>query len=243
MIQSKLFIMKQEIELLWTEMSYERSTKSNGKPTSNVQGGLLTVCFETNDQSDRVLRWMTKASTDETHNEIDKMEEGKICFYEDGFDYPPTRTYEFNDAFLVDYTQVLDLGSGKPMQTAITISPAIQNYGADLIKPWNINYVPPSEMNDDSQEEEEKKDPRFLGYRFENSQGDDIGQDNIKINDVIYLVIETENAEGDKMTLNLDDDDLDYKYNGKVLKNDTLTGVSISGPITRVKLTAVAQQK
>jgi len=39
----------------------------------------------------------------------------------------------------------------------------------------------------------------------------------------------------------LDDDDLDYKYNGTVIKNDVLEGVVITGDQTRVELTAVKQ--
>jgi hypothetical protein len=240
MIQSKLFVLKQEIELLWTEMTYERSAKPNGKPSSNVQGGLITVCFETTPKTDIILRWMTKDSLDDSLMELDKMEEGKVCFYANGYDYPPSKTYNFKDAFLVDYQQIFDSSNSAPMQSMITISPAIQNYGADVIKPWNVSYVPPSE--EAPAQAEEKKEPRFLGYHFENANGTVIGQNNIKINDVIHLILETENAEGDTITLNLDDDDLDYKYNGKRLKNDVLRGVKVTGEITKIKLTAVAQQ-
>lgn len=238
MIQSKLFVMKQEIELLWTEMSYERSTRANGKPISNVQGGLITVCFETNDQSDRILRWMTKESTDDTFNEIDKMEEGKVCFYADGFDYPPTRTYEFNDAFLVDYTQILDLDSGKPMQTAITISPAIQNYGADLIKPWNISFVPPSEENV-QQESEEVPEKKLVDYYLTDSSGKKIEE--YETGDRIILCIETRNRINDKISIHLEDKSHDFKYKGRVLVNDKLENHIIKSDLEKIELTVVGQ--
>ncbi len=244
MIKSKLFVLKQEIELLWTDMVYDRRIKSNGKPASEVQGGLLTVCFATRSDSDLILRWMTKDSGDGTLKDIDKMEKGKVCFYGDGFEYPPTKTYEFDDAFLINYVIVFNSEANNPMQTVITISPGIQNYGAEVIKPWNISYIPPSvDIPFQAQETEEKVEPKFLGFHFENKDGVEIGQDKIKIDDIIYLLIETENAEGDTITLDLDDDNLDYKYNGKVLENDVLKGISVTGAVTKIKLTAVAEEK
>ena len=169
MIQSKLFVLKQEIELLWTEMTYERSAKPNGKPSSNVQGGLITVCFETTPKTDIILRWMTKDSLDDSLMELDKMEEGKVCFYADGYDYPPSKTYNFKDAFLVDYQQIFDSSNSAPMQSMITISPAIQNYGADVIKPWNVSYVPPSE--EVPQESEEVLEKELVDYYLTDLSG------------------------------------------------------------------------
>lgn len=56
-------------------------------------GGLIKVCYATDKDTGFILRWMTKENIDNTWNEVDKMEKGKACFYENGFDYPPTKTY------------------------------------------------------------------------------------------------------------------------------------------------------
>ncbi len=88
---------------------------------------------------------MTKKNEDETWNKVDKMEQGKICFYENGFEYPPTKTYKFEDAHLIYFREIFFTEGTQPMQTILTISPAIQNYGTDLVKRWNHSWIPPSE--------------------------------------------------------------------------------------------------
>ena len=241
MIKAKLFILELEIELLWTDMTYYRDIKKNGKPATDVTDGKITLCFATQKGTNTILPWLTTESEDDTWEEVDKMEKGKICFYDNGFDYPPTRTYAFSDAHLVFFKETFITDGEKPMQTTITISAAIQNFGADHIKLWNVSWVPPSE-DAPYQPEEKKGDPTFIEYHFENANGEKIEQEKIKIDDVIHLIIKTENAEGEKITIDLDDDDLDYKHNGKVLKNDVLNGVSVTGTITKIKLTAVAQE-
>ncbi len=45
MTEAKLFILGQEIELLWTEIQYHREVRINGKPSTEVLGGLITLCF------------------------------------------------------------------------------------------------------------------------------------------------------------------------------------------------------
>lgn len=142
---AKLFILGQEIELIWIDMNYHRRVRINGKPTTEIMGGLTTLCFASQIGGDLILRWMTKESEDNTWEEVDKMEKGKICFYENGYDYPPTKTWKFNDALLIYYREIFNAEGEEPMQTIITISPAIQNYGADFIKRWNVSWIPPSE--------------------------------------------------------------------------------------------------
>jgi hypothetical protein len=241
MIRAKLFILRQEIDLLWTDMNYTRETKANGKPITEVLGGYITMGFESNTNSDIFARWITKRSDDDTFRESDRFEKGEIRFYEEGFDDVPMRTYKFDDAYPIYFEEVFNAHDDQQLLIIMTISPAIQEYGSKLIKDWNVSYIPPADPSPSQTEEEEKLEPKFIGYHFENDKSEKIDQDKIRIGDVIYLVIETENADGEKITLSLDDDNLDYKYNGKVLKNDTLTGVSVTGSITKVKLTAVEQ--
>ena len=133
------------MKLLWTDMSYHRYIYKNGKPASDIMGGLITLCYATDSYSDLVLRWMTKENEDNTWEEVDKMKEGKVCFYDNGFDYPPTKTYQFSDAHLIYFKAIFNAEGKEPMQTILTISPAIQNYGVELVKRWNHSWAPPSE--------------------------------------------------------------------------------------------------
>ncbi|MBE7635053.1 type VI secretion system tube protein TssD [Tenacibaculum finnmarkense] len=45
MTLAKLFILGQEIELLWTNMEYYREIRKNGKPSTDIISGLITLCF------------------------------------------------------------------------------------------------------------------------------------------------------------------------------------------------------
>ena len=237
MIYSKLFVLNQEIELLWMDMTYSRESRPNGKVTSEVQGGLITVCFETRPDTDMVLRWMTRESGDDTFQEIDKMEEGKVCFYQNGFDYPPTKTYDFNDAFLINYMEVFDAKGANSLQTVMTISPGIQNYGSEVIKPWNVSYIPPSE--DTPHQSEEVPEKELTDYYLTDSNGKRI--DEYESGDKIFLVIETKNRIDDKVTIHLEDKSHDFKYKGKVLEDDKLTDFIIKNDREKIELTVIGQ--
>lgn len=238
MIQAKLFVIGQEIELLWTEMDYYREVQLNGKPSSKVLGGAITVCFATTPKTDLIIRWMTKESTDDTNMELDKMEEGKICFYLDGFDNPATKTYKFNDAFPIEYKETFSANNDNPLQTIMTISPAIQNYGAELIKLWNVSYIPPSEAAPYQQQTTEVE-KQLVDYYLTDANGNKIEE--YEVGDRILLHIKTKNRINDIITIHLEDKSHDFIYKGEVLKDDKLTDYKIKSDIERIELEVIVQ--
>ncbi len=239
MTLAKLFILGQEIELLWTDMNYHRDTRINGKPASDTNGGLITVCYSTDYYSDLVLRWMTKESEDDTWNEADKMEMGKVCFYENGFDYPPIKTYKFNDAHLIYFKEIFNAEGEEPMQTILSISPAIQNYGVEFVKLWNESWIPPSErMPYQSMESEE---PKVLDYYLTDLDGSRI--DKAKIGEKVFLNIKTKGLINELLTITLDDKNVDFKYNDKVLPNDTISNYKITKSLEKLELEVIKQQE
>lgn len=237
MIQAKLFIIGQEIDLLWTEMDYHRDVSPSGKPTSSVLGGVISVCFATTAETDLILNWMTKESADDSKREIDKMEEGKICFYKDGFDHPPTRTYTFNDAFPIEYKETFNANFEDPLQTVLTISPAIQNYGAELIKHWNVSHLPPSESAPQQQTNEDEK--QLVDYYLTDANGNKIEE--YEVGDKILLHIKTKNRINDKITIHLEDKSHDFMYKGEILKDDKLSDYTITKDVERIELEVIVQ--
>lgn len=241
MTLAKLFILGKEIELLWTDINYHREIRMNGKPSTHVIGGLITLCFATDRDTDIILRWMTKESEDNTWNEADKMEKGKVCFYENGFDYPPTKTYKFNDAHLIYFKEIFNAEGEEPMQTILTISPAIQNYGVEFVKRWNVSWIPPSEKSP-YQSKEIENDPKILNYHIEDINGNIIQKDEIEIDEEITLVVETENAIGETFEIDLDSSRLDFEHNGQILKNDIFE-FKVTKKIEQIHLKAIEQKK
>jgi len=239
MTLAKLFILRQEIELLWTDMDYHREIRMNGEPATDVISGLITLCFATDRDTDIILRWMTKGNEDNTWNEADKMEEGKVCFYENGFDYPPTKTYEFNNAHLIYFKENFCAECEEPMQTTITISPAIQNYGVEFVKRWNVSWIPHSERMP-YQVIENKNTKRYTKAYLTNINGEEIS--NYKVGDIILLCLKTENRIGDKVTINLNDPKYDFEHNGIPLENDTLKNYLVKDNLEQVKLKVIKQK-
>ena len=238
MIQAKLFILNQEIELIWTDMRYVRGVKTNGTPDTRVVGGKISLCFETRDDTDLLLKWMTRESGDDSFQEENKMEEGKVCFYNEGFDYPPSKTYEFSDAYLIYYKEFSSPLDGIPLQTTLTISPAIQNYGVLHVEDWNINYVEPTvampyQPMDNVQE-------RILECYYTDLDGNKNAEP--EIGDEVYLVLVTENKIGQTIDIDLSDHSKDFRYNGEVLEDDMLKGFSISKSTEKIKLEIVPPQ-
>jgi hypothetical protein len=237
MTEAKLFILGQEIELLWTDMHYYREVRMNGKPSTEVMGGSITLCFATNHKTDQVLRWMTKESEDDTWEEVDKMEEGKVCFYESGFDYPPTKTYKFNDAHLIYFKEIFYANDWQPMETIITISPAIQNYGTEFPKRWNVSWIPPSERM--PYQSTNNSSLQITKTHYEDLDGNKT--EKLTIGKDVYLVIESSNILGKKIDIDLSDKEKDFIYKGQVLENDILKNLVINSNIQKEKLTIIAQ--
>ena len=181
---------------------------------------------------------MTKESEDDTWEEVDKMEEGKVCFYESGFDYPPTRTYKFNDALLIYFKEFFYTDGQQPMQTIITISPAIQNYGTEFPKRWNVSWIPPSERTSYQPKEnltEEVIDCYLTDLN--NNEKNDFG-----FEEEVYLVVKTRNMIGQTKDIDLSNFNKTFEYNDEVLEDNVLEKFNIKEATQKVKLKVVKPQ-
>ncbi|WP_459212523.1 type VI secretion system tube protein TssD [Aquimarina rhabdastrellae] len=237
MVSAKLFVLKQERELLWIDTNYYREISHvSGRPATEVMGGLLRCSFTPERGDDIFLNWMLKDSTDDSGQEKDKMEEGKICFYEKGFDYPATKTYKFNDAFLIAYEETFSTIYG--MQAVLTISPGIQDYGAYFLKRWNVSHV--SKENEPYAPQEEKK-PEVLKCYYTDLEG------NKKASPItgeeIYVVLETRNAIGETIDIDLSNHTKDFIYNNEIIENDIIKDYIVNSNVEKIKVRVIAQQE
>ncbi len=237
MTAAKLFILDKEIELLWVDMNYYRETSRNGKPDPEVIGGLITVCFPTDNYTDQILRWMTKKNEDNTWNEVDKMENGKVCFYDDGFDYPPTKTYKFDDAHLIYFQEIFYTDGSLPMRTIITISPAIQDYGELYVKRWNENYIPPEEQT--PYQPVENLDKKITDFYY--TDKDNKKDTKLTYGEKAYLIIESRNMIGEIVDLKLSNKVIDFIYEDKRIKNDTIEGYKIKSNTDKIPVYVISE--
>ncbi|OEK08122.1 hypothetical protein A8C32_01285 [Flavivirga aquatica] len=128
------------------------------------------------------------------------------------------------------------------MQTILTISPAIQNYGVDFVKRWNVSWISPSERMP-YEAMENNDEPKLIEYHFEDEKGNRIDKNEINIGEIIYLKINTKNAIGKSLQINLDDNYKDFEHNGNTLINDVLNNIKITDDTCKVQLKAVKQKE
>ncbi|MBS7254680.1 type VI secretion system tube protein TssD [Flavobacterium branchiicola] len=179
MTSAKLFILGEERELLWIDTNYYKSTSGNGSPTSEIEGGLITLAFVSREDDGVFLHNMTK----KVKNETERMEKGEIHFFSKGEDDIPIKKYKFNDAFIVQFSETFYANGTENMQTVLTISPAIQNYGTtkDFIKHWNVSYISNAPPYYPSQKEEDRI--IYINGHFYNKDGTFEGKINEPEND------------------------------------------------------------
>lgn len=89
-----------------------------------------------------------------------------------------------------------------------------------------------------SAQENQDKTPEFTGYHFLYKNNKKIPKGTkIKVDEkYIFLVIETKNAHGEKVTINLDEDEGDYLYKGKYLTTKNGIHFKVKKDAQRIKL-------
>ena len=140
MTSAKLFLLGMERELLWVDTNYYRYVARDGSPSSNLEGGLLRLSFVSQESDEVFWHNMVKKVDKET----ERMEKGEIHFYSKGNEDSAIRKYKFNDAYLIEFSEIFHSWGTENMQIILTISPAIQNYGysQDFVKHWQVSSLP-----------------------------------------------------------------------------------------------------
>ncbi|KQB40460.1 type VI secretion system tube protein TssD [Flavobacterium aquidurense] len=187
MTSAKLFILGEERELLSISTNYHRYTCFRGSPTSEIIGGLITLSFVSQENDDIFWHNLLK-KIDRT---TDRMTKGEIHFYSKGEEYSPIKKYIFNDAYIIFFSEIFDAESSQNMQTVLTISPAIQNYGTsrDFVQYWQISQIEDSEpFYYRPQEEEEEDTAMNVNGHFYTKNGFYLGK--IGSGDDVYITNE-----------------------------------------------------
>lgn len=168
MTSAKLFLLGTERDLLWVDTNYYRHVGRDGSPSSNLEGGLLRLSFVSQESDDVFWHNMVKKVDKET----ERMEKGEIHFYSKGNEDSAIRKYKFNDAYLIEFTEIFNSWGTENMQIILTISPAIQNYGYshDFVKYWQVSALPTQPIYYQPKEETEDRIIYINGH-FYNKDG------------------------------------------------------------------------
>ncbi|MDX8552519.1 hypothetical protein MK851_02640 [Tenacibaculum sp. 1B UA] len=255
-IKAKLFVCGEERELIATSLNYIRLTDWNGKPTSALMGGAFTVTFKPEMYDDAFIEWIIADRKDNKKIRhpfnLYLLRDGKVVFYEDDFDGVELFQYNFQDGVLINYHEIFD--NQKGMQVTLTISPAMQDYRffnnstdwrrkskTRYIKPWQESFIPPIEDTPYKAKEnnESIKKPQIVDFYYtdeNNKKGT-----KLTYGEKAYLVLESKNMVGETVDLKLNDKVIDFTYNNKRIKNNTIEGYKIKSDTDKIPVFVISE--
>ena len=118
-----------ELNLLHCDYALRRDTDATGRPSSILYGGTIQCEVEATEDNG-LLEWMC-----DPH----KTKGGKITFYKRG-DNASLKTLEFEEAYVVQFSESIDTVGSNPMSTHFVISAKkIKMGSAEHENPWPAN--------------------------------------------------------------------------------------------------------
>ena len=119
-----------ELNLLHCDYALRRDTDASGRPSSVLYGGTIQCEIEATEESGGILEWMC-----DPH----KTKAGKISFYKRS-DAAVLKTLEFEEAYVIQFSESIDTVGNNPMTTHFVISAKKIKLGkAEHENPWPAN--------------------------------------------------------------------------------------------------------
>ncbi|WP_299242229.1 type VI secretion system tube protein TssD [uncultured Aquimarina sp.] len=224
---SKLLFDDKEINILDFSYTFRQESDYNGKPSSKPQFAGLSVVIESTKDSD-LLEWMINPL-------LAKQLQIRI---EPRALNGKGRTLNFIDAHCVDYAELFNNESAHPMTLSLSITSAgVQEGATEFSEYWRVTYPNSAPITESSAPDNE---PRVVEYYITDTNNRRIEE--TIAGETILLNIDSRNLIGEKLTINLDDQTVDFKYNGEILANDTLSDYEITSNLEKIELEVIKQQ-
>jgi len=147
-------------------------------------------------------------------------------------------TIELLDVYCIFCNHHFTATGSNPFTVSFSLSPAtiIRNSEVLLKRHWAV--TDPSNLNVQPTVIDNEK--KITNYYLTNKEGERI--EGYKKDDIIVLNIETRNRIGDRVTIDLNDAEYDFEYNGSILQNDTLRNIVIGNDLEQIELKVVEQK-
>lgn len=149
-----------------------------------------------------------------------------------------SRIVEFIDAHCIHYT--LNYNSTNTELVTITLkitAAGVKDHSTGTMFEEHWLTTRPANVAV-TQKEENKK---VIEYYLTDEEGNAIEE--YEAGQIIILNIETANRIGDKMNVRLNDKEHDFKYEGSLLKNDTIKDFVVSSDVEKIELEVIDQQE
>ncbi len=116
-----------QYRLLKWNLRINQQTDRSGRPVSNPEGGRITALVESTSEID-FFEWIASP---------DMVKSGKISFQRRD-NTSSLKTFEFKDAYCIDYSEDFDSEGTSPMKIKVTLSAKkIKCGNCSLTKNWN----------------------------------------------------------------------------------------------------------
>jgi len=88
----------------------------------------------------------------------------------------------------------------------------------------------------------EEEEPQLIDTYYNDKEGNRIPENRLKRGQTVYFVIESANASGKELAIDLDNNKLDFIYKDEVLEEDILH-VNINADVMKLELKTIAEQE
>ncbi len=230
-IQAKLYLDDKEINVIACNFSYKQETDHTGRPTNKPRYMGMEMVVEVRKDVD--FMELTIAPDMKKQLEIHFIpihltsKIRKIKLIDSHF---VRNTVNYAADGITPITETLFITSAGVKDT---------NSETEYSATWRTTFADNTPVT----VREEHVEPEMIESYYEDKQGNRIPENKVKIGDEIYLVLKTKNAIGKSIKIDLCDNIRDFEYNGSVLEDDILEGISITSEIQRIALKVVRQQK
>jgi len=228
-VKAKIIIDDEEINALWFSYGYQRHADVNGRPTTKGVFLGLRLAIE----SRKTLNLAHWAFAPNLTKEIE-------LHISSRFGEGRTRKLKLYDCHLLRWDNRFTANGNQPMHEILHISAggvkdnnSAVEYSAPWRKTFDMDDVEPTTLD------QEEKGTILKSY-FEDKNKNKITR--IRKNTEIYLVVKTENMEGETIDIDLSDDDYNFEHQGNILPNDQLLDYTVNSSTVRIPLKTIKQK-
>ncbi len=207
-----------------------QETDYTGQPCAKPNGGIFDLVIE-GDKDIVIFEWVIDP----------KMMKNCKLIISSRYGTGKSRVIELLDCYCIKSKDHLNTINDQPYTISFSISPAIMiNNGQEIFaKFWKksdlkLKNVPITVR------EEEKEEKEVIDYYI--TDLNNIRLKKILAGDKILLNIHTKNMIDEFLSIKLDNQTIDFKYNGEILIDDTLSSYKIGSNIEKIELEAIKQQ-
>ncbi len=152
------------------------------------------------------------------------------------------KVFDLYDVYCIRNEEYFWSDSSRPMTNTITLIPAIfiAKGAVPIILPWHKQdpkTILNASYNNATQGTVEGK---VSDCYFEDSEGNKLTK--VKVDQNIYVVVNSTNMVGNVISVDLSDDKVDYEYNGQYLDSDLLENINVTADKMRVALKTLKQR-